>query len=296
MFQSRTIASSAESIAARTSTSELMHDGRRNAAHRTPAVVIVLTADEARAHTAWKAPRTQVESPPLEKIRSAIDAPTLVAPDRMRGLVDGHEVEVRFLERYQNRARYQRTELVLPGALVRDDLELAIGAQREDDARDAAEGRGVDLRFDDPAFDAAFLVEAAPADVVRRLLEPPIRARMLALEGLAITTRTEGLCLEVPRWIDDAETLRALASLGAAVVDRAPLAFERADAAHEFEGGLRGATSPTARHAARRAEIATLRAKIASRGTHRERQAVRLVIGTLMFCAFVALIAWLTRS
>lgn len=238
-----------------------------------------------------------MESPPLDKVRSAIDGATLVAPDRLRGHVDAHEVEVRFLERYQNHARYQRTELVLPGALVRDDLELAIGAQREDDARDAAEGRGVDLRFDDPAFDAAFLVEAAPADVVRRLLEPSIRARMLALEGLAITTRAEGLCLELPRWIDDAETMRALASLGAALVDRAPLAVERADAAaHEAEGGLRDITSPTTRREARRAEIATLRAKIAARDEHRERQAVRLVIGALIFCALVALIAWVARS
>ncbi len=238
-----------------------------------------------------------MDTPPLEMVGGAIEGAIAAPPDRVRGTLDGHDVEVRFLERYQSHTRLQRTELVLLGALVREDLHLAIVPQRDDDAGEVAEGRGTDVRTDDAAFDAAFLVEAAPADVVRGLLDPAIRARMLAFEGLAISTRGEGLCLEVPRWIDRADSLRALASLGVALVSGAPRAFERAEAmAREVHVGLREVVSPTERAAAHRAEIAGLHARIAERGAHRERRVLRFVLGVFAFCAIVAWIAWLTRG
>src|SRR5688572_1970154 len=48
-------------------------------------------------------------------------------------------------------------------------MRIVAGSPEE---RELAEGRAVDLQVGDPEFDLRFIVEAAPSDVVRHLLDP----------------------------------------------------------------------------------------------------------------------------
>jgi hypothetical protein len=84
------------------------------------------------------------------------------------------------------------------------------------------------IRTDDSAFDEAFLVEGAPADVVRCLLGMELRARLL--EARPLTLSIEGSSLEV----HGLPSLRpgdvaALIDLAAAVGSAVPRAVEEAD-------------------------------------------------------------------
>jgi hypothetical protein len=94
----------------------------------------------------------------------------------------------------------------------------------------------VDIAVGDSRFDEAFLVEAAPADVVRILIDQALRDFLLSLTvGATLMTEGEGTSrvvrLSIPEYVDDPDKARhyleQLARLGA----RVPAAFTQADAA-----------------------------------------------------------------
>src|SRR5687768_5266619 len=68
-------------------------------------------------------------------------------------------------------------------------------------------GELVDIEVGEPVFDHAFIVEAAPTDVVRHLLDEPARAFLLQFGGVLATTKTasgaEVLQLGIPGWDED---------------------------------------------------------------------------------------------
>jgi hypothetical protein len=70
------------------------------------------------------------------------------------------------------------TAAVPKGAI---DVELHLRPQTARDASLVERGLAIDLIVGEPLFDAAFLVEAAPEDAVRAILDAPTRARLRAL-------------------------------------------------------------------------------------------------------------------
>ncbi len=151
---------------------------------------------------------------------------------------------------------------------------LAIHVRRHigSDRRVVARGDMVDVLVGDPAFDEAFLVEAAPVDVVRQLLDEPVRAVLTAhrdadLETIEAPDGARSLQLGLPGWIEELEALRGslatMARLGASVRS----AFTAAD--HGTEA-LAAAASPyrpeldaqpaRAAQAAREAEVDRIKA------------------------------------
>jgi hypothetical protein len=73
-------------------------------------------------------------------------------------------------------------------------------------------GEMVDVQIGDPSFDGAFLVEGAPAEVVRRLLVAEVRAYLQAHDRVDVETRDQGwIRLAVHGWLyDRAALLEAL--------------------------------------------------------------------------------------
>ncbi len=117
---------------------------------------------------------------------------------------------------------------------------LAIHVRRHtrSDQRVIARGDMVDLQIGDEAFDAAFLVEAAPGDVVRALLDADVRGLLsmhkeVDLETVDRTDGTRCIKLGLRGWLEelDAATpaLGVMAKLGAHVRE----AFANADSALE---------------------------------------------------------------
>jgi hypothetical protein len=93
-------------------------------------------------------------------------------------------------------------------------------------ARPAVEAGAV--RTGDPTFDGAFFVEGAPADVVRCLLGPDIRTRLLAARPVALTLSGATLELRGLATIGPGD-VRPLVDLAGAIAVAAGHAVEDAD-------------------------------------------------------------------
>lgn len=84
-------------------------------------------------------------------------------------------------------------------------------------------GLALDLEVGDPAFDHAFVVEGAPADLARALLSPELRERILELRPTRLCVTADGVRIEVGAMAIEAEPLLALLELGRAVAVRLSL-------------------------------------------------------------------------
>src|SRR5262245_30303216 len=83
------------------------------------------------------------------------------------------------------------------------------------------------VRTGDTTFDGMLYVEGAPADVVRCLLGPELRARLLAAQPIELSIR--GATVEVSAPIAAAGEVRALTDLAGEIAAALPAAFEEAD-------------------------------------------------------------------
>jgi hypothetical protein len=89
-------------------------------------------------------------------------------------------------------------------------LELHVVHQDQGHERDVRDGMMVDITVGNAAFDAAFVIEAAPTDVVRQLLDTDTQQQLVNLFALGrhckLETVREGervlLALHVPEWLD----------------------------------------------------------------------------------------------
>jgi hypothetical protein len=146
----------------------------------------------------------------------------------------------------------------------------------------------------DPGFAAAFAVEGAPHDVVRVLLAPPLRARLLASHPLELVADPSLVSLAKPGRIEDEAAVRKLIELATAVAEAVPRAFGEADARLEerssaspagpagpaYRPQLDGEAARAAR-AARAAEVANLEAQRRRRVDARAR-AARIALGVFL--------------
>jgi hypothetical protein len=132
---------------------------------------------------------------------------------------------------------------------------LPQGRGRERQIRD---GEAIDVQLGDEAFDSCWMVEGAPADIVRRVLDAPTRQRLTAL-GLNKLDQPSAhelrLCAppgRPPEWIREAVALMAHIS---GAVDRAfadsdhEANVKAATAASPYRGEVRESDAPAARAA-----------------------------------------------
>ncbi len=222
---------------------------------------------------------------PIEILEGVLEDAHQPKSDRVRGRFGTREVEVRFIDRGVGSTRDPYTEVWFLGAARRPDLRLHVIPQTTDDAEEVRQGRGTDVLVGDEAFDAAFLVEAAPADVVSRLFDPSIRERMMSIRPLGVHTHEEGLLVEKSGW-DNERFVRAMVETGDAVVTRIPIAFEEADRAAVSRAGYREMMSAEQREATRRGEVAA----VLARKTERKRRRETIVWVTALVIVVVALV------
>ncbi len=170
--------------------------------------------------------------------------------------------------------------------------------------------KGITVRHlaGDPRFDAAFLVEGAPRQVVRELFsDEEIRKGLLELsvaydrpdirhgEGPLylepMLSASEGrLSIHLPRWIEDAEqasllvrTTVRLAALGAEIVRRGQAGSDQGDTS-DYRG-----QAAQERRMRDEQEVRDLRLSIARRGAWRRRQLIRgYLAGSAALIVYVA--------
>jgi hypothetical protein len=174
------------------------------------------------------------------------------------------------------------------------DLRPENGAEQEAVQR----GLAVDVEVGDRAFDRAFVVEAAPAEAVRALLDEPTRAALVTLAPCRLTLAdgalhvSKGPIGEEPGEYERAvETIARMVHLCGVVqqrIQRLPVEMARGDQATGYRG-----TSPVRAHeeeTAAAAEVAAVRDTRARREERKQARDVAIAIGVVV-AALAALVA-----
>lgn len=160
------------------------------------------------------------------------------------GELAGATVRFAFVTRGSGKHSQSWTEI---DADVPAKYPLALFVQKHgwnDDAK-IARGEMVDVVLGDAAFDRAFVVEAAPADVARVLLDERARRYLLALQDrylFEITTEDKGSAqprvrLAVRTWLDDVSEAMPAVETIAAIAGRVRDAYVAVEQAAEMEHG-----------------------------------------------------------
>jgi hypothetical protein len=146
-------------------------------------------------------------------------------------LVEGLTVHVRFLLRERGSSSTQSTVIGvfardIPGPALRWFVDIRL--TNRIDEKDARAGRLRDVVVDDPAFDDAYIIEAAPDDVIAAWFDDAsLRRDMLSLRPPRILSGGDfGLRIELDGWLADIERLEALARLMAKMTNALGAAVE----------------------------------------------------------------------
>ena len=215
------------------------------------------------------------------------------------GKIDGVAIVVRFGTRGSGSDTQPWTEIDVE---VPRSYPLAIYLRRHAwlDKGRIERGDMIDVQLGDPAFDGAFLVEAAPEDVARALLDASARSFLSAHGRPELETVAEGelryLRFAVPGWLEDMATMATAIDQVARIGARVRTAYadvERASPAQVGGSPYRPElVEQPARDAsaARAAEVAALEAL---RATRAGRQTVMVVL--LMVAIAIIWLAMVTR-
>lgn len=179
-------------------------------------------------------------------------------------------------------------------------LTLNVRRYRAFDRAQIERGALLDLSLGDPLFDEAFLVEAAPAEVVRELLDGPTRAALSALRDVELSTETTVagkpmLRMAMRGWQDDEGACLAWVDVAVSFARRVREAYAKAeDASTTLQGGpfrleVDGEAIEAAKRA-READVARLREVQTRReGGGKELIVVMSVLLAMLVLVFVAL-------
>jgi hypothetical protein len=241
--------------------------------------------------------RTVERAGGLSALRALLEGATADATDRVAGTFRGIPVRWVYATRGAGSSATSWTEITVtlrPGAPVQ--LSLRPQTRREERLRD--EGLVIDLVLGDVAFDDAFVVEGAPADVVRALLDDALRAALLAARPELDLTDGK-LDLAWMGWTEDADGIRRALELAIMVAERVPAAVASADAKLEQPRTgpafreERDAEAERAAKAARAAEVDKLRQVRSQRTTILAQRAWKamLVIFVIVTATILAMLA-----
>jgi hypothetical protein len=183
------------------------------------------------------------------------------------GTVQGRPVRYLTETRKKNGGRTIATAPVPPGAA---EVEIHLRPQTERDAELVERGLAIDVVVGEPLFDAAFLVEAAPEETVRALLDASTRAKLRALRPCELHVADGEVIFRKPGKITDpvmvSEVVRLMGGLAARLVAVGhEVEGQRMKALQEADAGYRGVTAVEAT------------AKLAGHGASRELKVLHAV-------------------
>lgn len=154
----------------------------------------------------------------------------VVATNSIVGTCDQIRIGYRLITTGGGSSAVRSTEI---GAEIPAGYPLAIYIRRQG-SQDRAEidrGELVDIEIGNAAFDARFLVEAAPAAAIKKLLDAEAVRYLMALPDLTLRTQDTSsgrrhLVLSLAGWTDDAETAGRHVAALARLAARVPEVFE----------------------------------------------------------------------
>lgn len=142
----------------------------------------------------------------LTSLGNALGYPHDVGENFVTAKRDGVQVKLAYETRGSGSTSQSWTEVSveIPAAYP---LTLYVRRHALFDGGKIAGGKMVDVIVGDKAFDDAYLVEAAPADVVRELIDHRARAYLMGASAMELVTERHGdratLKLSIRRWEED---------------------------------------------------------------------------------------------
>jgi hypothetical protein len=205
----------------------------------------------------------------------------------IRGVKNGIEVLVNWGK--DGEGRYFTT---VGCTLPHTKFALELWPQTEERQRRIQKGQMIDVQVGEPLFDLIWVVEGAPADVVRRVLDDRVRAGLMGLgmEELAQPSQRElrlrARGLREPEWVEAAIAVMAQIS---AAVDPAIAASDRDAAVKSQMTGApyRGEVRTTDAAARRSRELEQLRETRRARQVWVAMKWVSIAVGVIAFVASV---------
>ncbi|MCB9559686.1 MAG: hypothetical protein H6708_04700 [Kofleriaceae bacterium] len=236
-------------------------------------VVVVLLVRDPQ----WSAARDTL----FQALASRMDG--VVTRDGVTGSIDGIpcSLVLRYADEEPPASHRVSVRCPLPARLR---VTLQLQRHEPGDHRERAAGRLTDVAVGDDAFDARFLVEGAPADVIRRALTPELRGFLMAQRAPLITTTPGRLTLEVDAALGDLEAHAEAARVTARLVAGLQTAAEAIDASVAMAYGgdpFRGMPDDApvrAARAARVAEVTRIDRQRADRAAHDVRVGLVLAV------------------
>jgi hypothetical protein len=173
---------------------------------------------------------------------------------------------------------------------------MELRPQNAVELRHVEQGRAIDLILGDEMFDDAFIVEAAPSELARALLDEPIRAALLTFMPCRLTIAAQELCFEKQGAVDEPGEVRRLVELCvgacARLVSLSGEMQEKQLALAGELGGYRGPSPEALRTlGASSRDQAELEALVAARMRRKKWRNGQLVVGIVL--AALVLIAWI---
>jgi hypothetical protein len=217
-------------------------------------------------------------------------------PKRELGSVVGslHGLVVRF-DPYTGNRNQRRTVCRVVLSIERPNFEMDLRPETRWGIRDVEQGRAIDLVLGDPQFDDSFIVEAAPAELARALIDPQTRTAMLTFHPCGLTVSGNELRFTKSQTLGEFAEIRRVLELCTHVASRleslpALLQEQRLAQAREGESaGYRG-PSPAAIQA-----LATSSQSAGELATLQRMRARRAVLRTVQAAVVLALgiVVWL---
>ena len=160
--------------------------------------------------------------------------------DGIDAVVDGVPVEIRFVMRSHGSSSSKWTEISVKSKHLKGfpmTFNFHVRPTEHGDAQDVRDGRTRDIVLGHAAFDEAFVVEAAPEEVVRRMLDATTRDHMLAEHPLrVISTPKNAILIERSDWVEDVDLLERLTKLTVRLAASIAPAAREAAAARRHHG------------------------------------------------------------
>lgn len=182
-------------------------------------------------------------------------------------------------------------------------LTLSIRPQQARHAKLVKQGLALDLELGNPLLDAKYLIEGAPAAIVKRVLTPEVQRKLLALDVNEIDTTSSGIQVARRGWREDPADVQAFVDLAVSIAENiAPATAEVNSAeapqpASAYRGSAVSAEDQQKWQEAKREVAARQAAEVAALEQVRARRAAfvrsrQIAIGVaaavifLFFCAF----------
>jgi hypothetical protein len=217
-------------------------------------------------------------------------------PERKLGSVAGpiRGLVVHF-DPYSGNRQRSRTICRVTLSIERPAFEMELRPETRWGMRDVEHGRAIDLVLGDPQFDDSFIVEAAPAEYARALIDAQTRTAMLTFHPCTLTVIGNELRFTKAQALTEFAEIRRVLELCTHVGSRleslpAQLHEERlAEAREGASAGYRG-PSPEAIHA-----LATSPQSATELATLQRMRAHRTILRSAQAAVVVALgiVAWL---